>query len=214
MITLPCLSDRIPEFSVEITCRVQLAFERPDGFPCLPVDMALCVLHEHSPFCRRVVQRLCHSVPGKTLRRNQPGSKLSTTPLMQYLSPVGGGPSSKTWPRCPPHWLQWTSVRTIPKLRSVVVSIAPSSGEKKLGQPVPLSNLRSALKSGWPQPTHRNVPGRCSSRSAHDPGGSVEWRRSTAYCCGVNMRRHSSSVFSTGKCSAIFGSSMRWWGGP
>jgi hypothetical protein len=49
MITLPCLSDRIPEFTIEMTCRVQLAFERPDGFPGLPVDVKFCILHDHSP---------------------------------------------------------------------------------------------------------------------------------------------------------------------
>ena len=85
----------------------------------------------------------------------------------------------------------------------MVVATVPSSGAKKLGHPVPLSNFRSALKSGSPQPTQWKVPGRCSASSAQDPGGSVECRRSTAYCWGVNMRRHSSSVFSTGKCSGI-----------
>ena len=34
----------------------------------------------------------------------------------------------------------------------VVVSIAPSSGAKKLGQPVPLSNFRSATNSGCRSP--------------------------------------------------------------
>ena len=117
---------------------------------------------------------------------------------MQYRRPVGGGPSSNTWPRCPPHRLQCTSVRVMPKLRSVVLPMAPSMGAKKLGHPVRLSNLRSAVKRGWPHPAHRNVPSRCSVRSAHEPGRSVEWRRSTAYCSGVSNRRHSSSDFSTG----------------
>ena len=33
--------------------------------------------------------------------------------LMQYRSPVGGGPSLKTWPRCDPQRRQVTSVRTM-----------------------------------------------------------------------------------------------------
>ena len=33
---------------------------------------------------------------------------------MQYLVCVGGGPSSKTWPRCASHRLHVTSVRFIP----------------------------------------------------------------------------------------------------
>ena len=53
---------------------------------------------------------------------------------------------------------------------STVVSIDPSSGSKKLGQPVPLSNLRPVMKSGWPQPAQENVPARFSLRSAHEPG--------------------------------------------
>ena len=48
---------------------------------------------------------------------------------MQYRSPVGRGPSSKTWPRCPLQRAQWTSVRSIPRVRSVVVSTA--SGHRR-----------------------------------------------------------------------------------
>ena len=36
------------------------------------------------------------------------------------------------------------------KLRSVEVPTPPSSGRKKLGQPVPLSNFVSLSKSFWP----------------------------------------------------------------
>ena len=31
------------------------------------------------------------------------GMNLRETPFMQYRFPVAAGPSSKTWPRCPPH---------------------------------------------------------------------------------------------------------------
>ena len=62
---------------------------------------------------------------------------------MQYRSPVGRGPSSNTWPRCPLQRAQCTSVRSIPRVRSVVVSTASASGAQKLGHPVPLSNFVS-----------------------------------------------------------------------
>ena len=42
--------------------------------------------------------------------------------------------------------------RTIPWLVSVWLSTAPSTGAMKLGQPVPLSNFFSALKSSRPHP--------------------------------------------------------------
>ena len=56
------------------------------------------------------------------------GMNFRETPFMQYRFPVGAGPSLKTWPRCPPHRRQWTSVRDIKKLRSTVVAIALSRG--------------------------------------------------------------------------------------
>src|SRR5512145_1094835 len=79
--------------------------------------------------------------------------------------------------------------------------MAPSIGAKKLGHPVPLSNFRSATKSGCWHPAQANVPGLCSASSAHDPGNSVPWPRRTAYCSGVSRRFHSSSVLVTGNVS-------------
>ncbi|SVB39232.1 uncharacterized protein METZ01_LOCUS192086 [marine metagenome] len=38
--------------------------------------------------------------------------------MIQYLRLVGFGPSSKTWPKCAPHFLQFTSVLSIPQLAS------------------------------------------------------------------------------------------------
>ena len=64
------------------------------------------------------------------------------------LRPVGGGPSGNTCPRWPPQRLQCTSVRLMKKLSSVEVPIDPGNGAKKLGQPVPLSNLRSETNNG------------------------------------------------------------------
>ena len=82
----------------------------------------------------------------------------------------------------------------MPRLRSVVVSTAPSTGVLKLGQPVPLSNLPSPSNSGSPQPAQTKVPGRFSCRSAQLPGRSVPCPRITANCSGVSSPRHSSSV--------------------
>ena len=45
-------------------------------------------------------------------------SNFSAAELMQYRWPVGSGPSSKTWPRCPWQRPQCTSVRTEKRLRS------------------------------------------------------------------------------------------------
>src|ERR1700675_2523468 len=71
--------------------------------------------------------------------------------LMQYLRPVGAGPSSKTWPRCASHLLQRTSVRLIKRLLSVsVLTLASDAGAKKLGHPVPESNFASESKSVLP----------------------------------------------------------------
>ena len=45
------------------------------------------------------------------------------TELMQYRRPVGAGPSSKTWPRCPLQTAHCTSTRRIPKLLSTTSMI-------------------------------------------------------------------------------------------
>merc|ERR1712062_895591 len=81
--------------------------------------------------------------------------------LTQYLSPVGLGPSSKTWPRCAPHSAQETSVRI--RLGSAIIRKRfPPTPEasflsrifflsmmsKKDGQPEPESYLE-ALEKCW-----------------------------------------------------------------
>ena len=53
-------------------------------------------------------------------------SSFSAAELMQYRTPVGCGPSGKTWPRWPPQLAHSTSVRSIPKLRSCSSSTASS----------------------------------------------------------------------------------------
>jgi hypothetical protein len=65
----------------------------------------------------------------------QSGAKFIAIPLMQWRRCVGGGPSSNTCPRWLPQFAQWTSVRTMPRVRSTDVLTAPSIGSSKLGQP-------------------------------------------------------------------------------
>jgi len=78
---------------------------------------------------------------------------------MQKRSPVGGGPSGKTCPRCASQRLQCTSTRAIPWLSSVSVArFSLETGARKLGQPLPDSNLASELNSGAPQQMQRYVP--------------------------------------------------------
>ena len=62
---------------------------------------------------------------------------------MQWRLPVGGGPSSKMWPKWPPQRLQCTSVRAMNSELSSLVPTAPGSASQKLGQPVPESYFTS-----------------------------------------------------------------------
>ena len=75
---------------------------------------------------------------------------------MQKRLPVSAGPSSNTWPRCPPQLAQLTSVRTMPWLLSTSsLTFSRLAGSQKLGQPVPESNLALASNSSAPQAAHR-----------------------------------------------------------
>lgn len=61
VIPLPCLSDCVLELTVEMTCGVQLAFERPHEFLCLAVNVKLYVLHgNHTP----LLDRCATTLPG------------------------------------------------------------------------------------------------------------------------------------------------------
>src|SRR5256885_3298276 len=77
----------------------------------------------------------------------------------------------------------------MPWLLSVRVSTAPGRVSKKLGQPVPLSNLVEASNSSAPQPAHWNSPGRFSVFSGLEPGRSVPCSTRTLCCSGVSGRR-------------------------
>ncbi len=71
---------------------------------------------------------------------------------MQYRSPVGLGPSSKTWPRWEPQFAHATSVRRMNRVRSSISRRLPVPiGAEKLGQPVPESNLALEAKRSFPQ---------------------------------------------------------------
>jgi len=75
---------------------------------------------------------------------------------MQNRFPVGAGPSSKTWPRWPPHVAQRTSVRIMPWLASTSVStLSSEAGSTKLGQPEPEWNFASERNNSLPQPAQR-----------------------------------------------------------
>ncbi len=70
------------------------------------------------------------------------GMNRSDAELMQYLKPVGGGPSGKRCPRWESPNLLRTSVRTMNRDRSAFSTMKlGSNGRVKLGQPVPESNL-------------------------------------------------------------------------
>lgn len=90
---------------------------------------------------------------------------------MQYLLPVGLGPSSKTWPKCEPHFLQTTSVR-LSSGRSSTAS--EKAGSQKDGQPVPESNFVSEEKSLAPQLEHLYIPLAFSSQYFPENAGSVK----------------------------------------
>ncbi len=82
------------------------------------------------------------------------GTRRIAAELMQYRSPVGLGPSSKTCPRCEAPAFDLTSVRVMPSVRSLCSTTRPgSTGRVKLGHPVPESNLSVELNSGSPVAT-------------------------------------------------------------
>src|SRR5438094_2720316 len=105
------------------------------------------------------------------------GTNRSATEFKQKRWPVGGGPSSKTWPRWASQRLQSTSVRVINKPRSVArETFSSSTGCQKLGQPVPESNLVAESNSGWSQQTQRYSPSPLVFQYAPEHANSVPLR--------------------------------------
>src|SRR5262249_32360980 len=112
--------------------------------------------------------------------------------------PEGPGPSSNTWPKCPPHVRQTTSVRRMNRLLSGRSSTASATtGSVKLGHPVPESNFVSELKSSASHPAQRYAPDASLWTRAPLNGGSVADLRKTSYWAGVSCSRHSCSDFAT-----------------
>src|SRR2546425_4541382 len=92
---------------------------------------------------------------GQIVRRKAQGlTSLRAAELIQYLRPVGSGPSSKTCPRWEPQFEHSTSTLFIKNERSVFsFTFSFFAGSQKLGQPVPESNFVPELKSSLPQTT-------------------------------------------------------------
>src|SRR6185437_8827327 len=100
----------------------------------------------------------CH-FDNKLSKKSHFLSNFSAAELMQYRSPVGFGPSGKTWPRCAPQRAQVASIRLIPWLISSCVSIAAeSTGSQKLGHPEPDSNFLSEANNSASQATQWYIP--------------------------------------------------------
>ena len=75
--------------------------------------------------------------------------------LIQYLKPVGLGPSGKRWPKCEPQFEQTVSSLIIPWLRSsTIVTLSVETESKKLGQPDLESNFVLDEKREDLQTTH------------------------------------------------------------
>jgi hypothetical protein len=73
--------------------------------------------------------------------------------FIQYRFPVDDGPSSKIWPRCPPHCAQTTSVRFIKRLLSGFNTTASdATSAEKLGHPLPESNFVAEENNRFPHP--------------------------------------------------------------
>lgn len=111
---------------------------------------------------------------------------------MQYRSPVGRGPSSKTCPRCAPQFEHSTSVRRMKRLRSSFSATLPGAmGAVKLGQPVPDSNFVPEAKRSLPQTRHVYTPASWWSQYSPLNGRSVPFSTQTRYWSGVSRCRSS-----------------------
>ena len=75
------------------------------------------------------------------------GIKIKETPFVQYLFPVGAGPSSKTWPKCASHLEHKISVLFMNlDLSSSYFTFSVLIEFQKLGHPVPESYFYNIQK--------------------------------------------------------------------
>ncbi len=88
--------------------------------------------------CRLSGDRSCAGIHGHV---RQPGRAAFVTISKRKSSRPVGHEIQRHAVHAVAQRAQCTSVRSMPRLRSSVVSTAPSRGVSKLGQPVPLSNL-------------------------------------------------------------------------
>jgi hypothetical protein len=112
----------------------------------------------------------------------------------QKRRPVGvRGASSNTWPRWPLQRAQRISTRTMPcEVSRRPTMWAVSTGEKKLGQPVPESNLALLSNSGRLHRRQMYVPCFLLSTRLPQNAGSVPLARMTRRSSGVSFLASSS----------------------
>src|ERR1700728_3329032 len=126
------------------------------------------------------------------------GVKFSEAEFMQYRKCVGGGPSSKTCPRCASQRVHCTSSRTMPsEVSRCERTFSLAIGCQKLGQPVPDSNLVFESKSTVSQHMQLYRPSAWLLAYLPVPGRSVPACLVTSNCSGVSCFFHSASDFST-----------------
>lgn len=124
------------------------------------------------------------------------GTSFSEAEFVQYLRPVGGGPSGNTCPRWLSHLAHLISVRTMPSDRSCCSRMASSeAGAQKLGQPDPLSYFVLLENKASPQQTQWYIPGVFVSQYFPVKAGSVPPQRHTSYCSSLSSLRQSASDF-------------------
>lgn len=91
--------------------------------------------------------------------RSMWGTNVIAAELMKYRTPVGGLPSSNTYPRWASHRLHDTSFLIMKwKISFAVFTLQFDSGAQKVGHFAFPLNFAAELNSAFPQQTHRYVP--------------------------------------------------------
>ena len=111
------------------------------------------------------------------------GINLSDAEFIQYLFPVGFGPSLNKWPRWESAFTDLTSIRDILNERSgMFTTLSGTRGRVKEGQPVPDLNLSFELNNGSPETISTYIPACLLSQYLFLKGGSVPFFWVTLYC--------------------------------